>query len=67
MIGLGPPVQAIFHAPSTYETSWTGTEHEDGGAHLGCDLVKAVSGAGSWLQEGCINIREILDLEDLSG
>lgn len=48
----------------TYQTGGTGTEEKDAGAHLGSDLVETVSGAGGRLQQGGIDVGEVLDLED---
>lgn len=48
------------------ETSRTGAEHEDGGAELRGNLFEAVAGAGSGLEEGSINVGEVVDLEDLA-
>lgn len=49
------------------KTGWSGTEHENRGAELRGDLVEAVSGARGGLEEGGIDVREVVDLEDLSG
>jgi hypothetical protein len=49
------------------EASRPGAEHEDGGSHLGGDLVQTVSSAGGRLEESGIDVGEILDGEDSAG
>lgn len=48
------------------KTCRTSTEHKNGGTELGRYLVETVSSAGGGLEEGGINIGEVVDLEDLS-
>lgn len=50
-----------------HETSGTGTEDQSRGTHLGSNLIQAVGGAGGGLEEGGINIGQILDLENTAG
>ena len=45
----------------------TGTEHEHAGSELGGNLLQAVAGARGRLQEGSINVGQVLELEDLPG
>jgi hypothetical protein len=49
------------------EAGGAGAEHEDRGTHLGGDLVKAVGGAGGGLQEGGVDVGEVLNGEDAAG
>lgn len=55
-------------APSerTYKTGGTGAEHQNAGSQAGADLVQAMAGAGSGLEEGGIDIIEVVNLEDLA-
>lgn len=46
------------------ETGGAGAEHEHRGTHLGRDLVEAVGGARGRLEEGGIDVGEVLDWED---
>lgn len=46
------------------EASGTGAEHEDRGTHFGGDFVETVGGAGGGLEEGGVDVGEVLDGED---
>jgi hypothetical protein len=50
-----------------HETGGTGAEHENGGAHLGRDLVESVGGAGRRFEQGGIDVGQVLDVEDTAG
>lgn len=47
-----------------HEPRGASTEHEHGGAHFWCDFVQPMGGARGRLEEGGVDIGEILDLED---
>ena len=48
------------------ETSGSGAEHEDRRAELGRDLVETVGCAGGGLEQGGIDVGEVVDLEDFA-
>ncbi|GAO51126.1 hypothetical protein G7K_5237-t1 [Saitoella complicata NRRL Y-17804] len=45
------------------ETGGSSADHEDGGTEFGRDLLQPVCGARSGLEEGSVDVREVLDLE----
>lgn len=55
-------VQELGH----HEASGTGTDQKSVGTGLGGDLLQAVHGAGSGLDEGGIDIANVVDLEQLA-
>lgn len=62
-----PATTALAKHLSQHKASGASTEDEDGRAHLGGDLVQAMSGARSRLKESCVDIGQVLDLEDAAG
>lgn len=57
----------VLEKLSQTETSRASTEHENRRAELRGNLFETVASAGSRLEEGGIDIGEVVDLEDLSG
>lgn len=58
----------LYHAQelSHHETGGTSSDQEGVGASLGGDLLQSVHGARCGLDEGSINIAEVVDLEELA-
>lgn len=57
----------VTHELGQHETGGTSAEHQDAGAEAGADLVKSVASARGGLDEGGIDIGQVVDLEDLTG
>lgn len=57
----------VAHELGEHQAGRAGAEHEDAGAEAGADLVEAVAGARGGLEEGGVDIGQVVELEDLAG
>jgi hypothetical protein len=59
-----PPIQ--LEELRQDEARRTSADHEDGGAEFGGDFFKAVGCARGGLEEGCVDVVEVFEMEDFA-